>query len=257
MAEPSSAIEKASKPDRSALVEELKDHGKILGGSIGLLWVIQAVNAISHYSLNAWGIIPRHLQGLWGILFAPFLHGSWAHLIANTVPFAILGWMVMLRRKRDFFYVAGISGLVAGIGTWLFGGLLAAGIGVHIGASSIIFGFLGYLLSRAVFERKAGAILGAVATMFLFGGAMVGGLVPHEGISWVGHFFGLMGGILAGRMLVAPAEKKPEEKKTPAVRARVAALPSGGDRLRATAKAAPEQDEDIEAELEALRRKNA
>ncbi len=257
------AIEKTEKAsDRAILVGELKDQGKLLGASIGVLWLVQLVNWATHGALNAWGIIPRTLHGLWGILFAPFLHGSWTHLIANTVPLAVLGWMVMLRRKRDFFYVAAISGLVAGVGTWAFGSLFAAGTAVHIGASSIVFGLLGYLLSRGVFERKAGAILGGVAALFLYGGALWGLLPGQTGISWEGHLFGLIGGIIAARYLASKPEKKDETPKLTA-RARVAAPSGGGDRLRAAATAKPVpkpaaiDDEDVEAELEALRRRNA
>src|SRR6185312_1059601 len=86
----------------SALVVEAKAHAKILGGFVGLLWLIQILNSLVFQGgLANFGIEPRSFSGLWGILFAPFIHANFAHLIANTVPLAVLGWFVMLRQKRD------------------------------------------------------------------------------------------------------------------------------------------------------------
>ncbi len=223
-----------------SLVGEAKAQGKILLGFTGLLWVIQIVNAfVFGGSLDRFGVHPRTLAGLWGILFAPFLHVSFAHLIANTVPFLVLGWLVMLRRKRDFFLVSAIAALVGGLGTWL----IAPALSVHVGASVLIFGFLGYLLARGIFERRLWPIVGSVVTFFLYGGALTGILPGAIGISWQGHLFGLLGGILAARLLrtprleaVAPAEG----------RRRIAAgAPARVDALRGA------EGEDREAEIEA------
>jgi membrane associated rhomboid family serine protease len=179
------------------LVAEVKAQGVILGGFIGLLWLIQIVNAALGGALVGLGIHPRTLAGLWGILFAPFVHGSFAHLIANTVPLAVLGWLVMLRRKRDLFTVSVMSALVGGLGTWL----IAPALTVHVGASILIFGYLGYLLARGIFERRFWPIVGSVIVFFLYGGALWGVLPGAIGISWQGHLFGLLGGILAARAL--------------------------------------------------------
>jgi membrane associated rhomboid family serine protease len=175
-----------------------------------------------------------------GILFAPFLHASFAHLSANTIPLLVLGWLVMLRRKRDFFWVSALAALVGGLGTWLIGPALS----IHVGASVLIFGYLGYLLSRGIFERKIWPIVGSVVTFFLYGGAL-GGILPGAiGISWQGHLFGLIGGILAARMLRA----SPAETTAPAdARRRIAVgAPARVDALPAAER---ERDAELEAEL--------
>ena len=118
------------------VVTEAKSHAAILSTFVGSLWIIQVVNAISGGALTGFGIHPRTWTGLLGILFAPFLHANFAHLIANTVPLLVLGWFVMLRRKRDLFSVSAISAVVGGLGTWL----IAPSGTVHIGASILIFG---------------------------------------------------------------------------------------------------------------------
>jgi membrane associated rhomboid family serine protease len=105
----------------------------------------------------------------------------------------------MLRRKRDLLYVSLISGLIGGFGTWLIG----AGNSVHVGASILVFGFLGYLLALGIFERKFWTILGSVVVFFLYGSALWGVLPGNPGISWEGHAFGLVGGVIAARLLAA------------------------------------------------------
>jgi membrane associated rhomboid family serine protease len=187
--------------DRSALVAEAKAQGLILGGFAGLLWLVQIVNAfVFGGALSAYGVQPRTIAGLWGILFAPFLHASFAHLIANTVPLLVLGWLVMLRKKRDLFTVSALAALVGGLGTWLIGPALS----VEVGASVLIFGYLGYLLLRGVFERRLWPIVGSVLVFFFYGGALFGVLPGAAGISWQAHLFGLLGGILAARVLRTP-----------------------------------------------------
>jgi membrane associated rhomboid family serine protease len=228
-----------------AILAEVKAQGAVLGGFVGLLWLIQIVNAfVFHGALVGLGIQPRTLAGLWGILFAPFLHGSFAHLIANTVPLAVLGWFVMLRRKRDLFTVSLLSALVGGLGTWL----IAPAMSVTVGASILIFGYLGYLLSRGIFERRFWPIVGSVLVFFLYGGALLGVLPGDIGISWQGHLFGLLGGILAARMLRTPdtvAPHPPERRRIAQSGARVALPADTTDTAGA--------DDDLDAELERAR----
>jgi membrane associated rhomboid family serine protease len=234
----------ASKSAKDELVAEAKAHVGILGGFVGLLWVIQLVNAALGGALANFGIHPRTIAGLVGILFAPFIHANFAHLIANTVPFAVLGFFVMARRKRDLFIVSALSALVGGLGIWL----IAPALSVHVGASILIFGFLGFLLSRGIFERRFWPILGSIVVFFLYGGALFGVLPGQEGISWQGHLFGLLGGVLAARLTRSAGDD--ETKAAPAAKtgARIAA--SGGARKRV---AAPDADAEIDEELEAAK----
>jgi len=189
----------AKKPENKLSVRsELTLQAKILVGYVALLWVLELVDSIVLGGfLDQFGIRPRSPGGLWGVLFAPLLHGGLGHLAANTVPLFFLGWFVMLRNTRDFFIVGAVTTLVAGIGVWLVG----ASNSVHIGASSIVFGFLGYLLLRGYFDRKFWSIVGSVFVGLLYGGLLFGVLPGQPGISWEGHLFGFVGGVLSARLL--------------------------------------------------------
>jgi membrane associated rhomboid family serine protease len=183
--------------EMKGLVGEVKAQIVILAGFVGLMWGLEILDLFLGGALNRFGIRPHSLIGLRGILFAPFLHGNFLHLAANTVPFVILGWLVMLRRTSDFFTVTAIVMLVAGLGTWLF----APSYTNHIGASGVVFGYLGFLLARGYFERSFGSILLSVMVGLLYG-SMIWGVLPGQiGISWQGHLFGFIGGIIAARML--------------------------------------------------------
>jgi membrane associated rhomboid family serine protease len=182
--------------EAKAIAREFKSHVLILGGIVALMWAIEIVDHVLGGALDIYGIVPRHAFGLRGILFAPMLHGNFAHLMGNTVPFIVLGWLVMLRRTSDFFFVTLIAMLVGGLGTWLIGSP-----GTHIGASGVIFGYLGFLLSRGYFERSLTAILFSVVVGFLYGGLIFGVLPGQLGISWEGHLFGFIGGVLAASWL--------------------------------------------------------
>jgi membrane associated rhomboid family serine protease len=186
-----------ARQETQSLARELKTQSSILGGFVGTMWAIQFVNLlVFRQALNLYGIIPRQVIGLRGILFAPFLHGGLGHLIANTIPFVILGWFVMLQETSDFFAVTAITMVVSGLGVWLFGAS-----GVHVGASALIFGYLGFLLLRGYFERNFPSILLSLVVGFLYGGAIWGVLPTQPGISWEGHLFGFIGGVIAARIL--------------------------------------------------------
>lgn len=186
--------------ETKALTRELKTQGTILVGLVGVMWALEIVDIALGGALNSFGIHPHSLIGLRGILFAPLLHGNFAHLIANTIPFLILGWFVMLQETSDFFIVTAIAMLVGGLGTWLFGSANS----VHIGASGVIFGYLGFLLARGYFQRNLPSIFLAIIVGVFYGGAIWGVLPNQPGISWEGHLFGFIGGILAARLFAKP-----------------------------------------------------
>ena len=140
--------------------------GRVLGRNVGvlfwfvaLIWALELVDLlVLRGALDRLGIHPRDLDRWWGILAAPFLHGGLPHLIANTVPLVVLGWLVMLRGLNTFLSVSALAVVLGGLGVWLF----ADPRTVHIGASGLIFGFLGYLLLRGFFERSLSSVLVAV-----------------------------------------------------------------------------------------------
>jgi membrane associated rhomboid family serine protease len=183
---------RASNPSQS----EFSQQVYLLGGLVALMWAIELVDTLLLGGmLDHWGIQPRTISGLPGILFAPLLHGGLPHLISNTVPFAVLGWLVLAEDFDEWLVVSIVAGLVSGLGTWVFG----AANSVHIGASGIVFGYFGFLASRAWFERNFKSIVIAGMTISLFGGIIWGVLPGKVGISWEGHLFGLIGGILAAK----------------------------------------------------------
>ena len=157
-----------------------------------VIWAVEVVDAmILDDRLQRNGISPRRVDGLDGVLWAPFLHDSFSHLIANTLPLAILGSLVMLHGHRVWWQTTISVVAVAGLATWLF-----ARNGNHIGASSLVFGYLGFLVGAAVWDRSVRSILlGGVAAVFY--GGMIWGFVPRSGISWEGHLFGAASGFCA------------------------------------------------------------
>ncbi len=170
----------------------------ILGAFVAIIWILEFIDSLLlGQALNGFGIRPRNIDGLWGIPFAPFLHAGFAHAASNTVPFLALGWFVMLRRRLELFLVSIVAIVIGGFGTWLIG----ASNSVHIGASGMIYGYLGFLLFRGVFERSFPAIALSLVTGVLYGGLIFGVLPGQVGISWQGHLFGFSGGVLAARIL--------------------------------------------------------
>ena len=178
----------------TAAAGELKTRIGILAGLVGLMWLAEIADLVVFGgALDAAGIRPRTEAGLWGILFAPFLHGGFAHLVANTAPLLVLGWLVLVRGLRDFVWATAVAVLLGGLGVWLVGGART----VHIGASGLVFGYLGYLFLRGYWERSLAAVLVAAVAGLLYGGVLWGVLPLSHGVSWEGHLFGFAGGAAA------------------------------------------------------------
>jgi membrane associated rhomboid family serine protease len=174
------------------------------------LYVVEAFDIVSGHSLDReYGIEPLEVNGLDGVLFAPLLHGSWAHLIGNTVPFLVLGFLAMAGGIRQFVVVTATIWILGGLGVWLTGDI-GAPPGyepIHIGASGVIFGWLVFLLTRGFFARSALQILMAVGLFLVWGGILFGVLPGQPGISWQAHLFGALAGLLAAR-LAARADRR-------------------------------------------------
>lgn len=171
---------------------------KILIVSIAIFWAIEILDiVVFNGSLDRYGIQPHSIVGLRGIVFAPFLHGSLGHLIANTIPFLTLGWLTMIQETSDFYIASIMSALVGGIGVWLFGSPNS----IHIGASILIYGYLGFLLLRGYFQKNFPSIVLSVFVAIAYG-SFIWGVFPSEmGVSWQGHLFGFIGGAIAAKMV--------------------------------------------------------
>jgi membrane associated rhomboid family serine protease len=179
------------------IVSMVKSQVLILGTLVAIMWGIEILDVnIFRHGLDSFGILPRNPIGLRGILFAPFLHGSFGHLEANTIPFLILGWLIMSESIEHFAIVSIICMVVGGFGTWAFGANA-----FHIGASGVIFGYLGFLLARWYFDRRIGSALIALFVGSTYGGVLWGVLPSMPGVSWEGHLFGFIGGIVAAKSI--------------------------------------------------------
>ncbi|HWH45241.1 MAG TPA: rhomboid family intramembrane serine protease [Thermoleophilaceae bacterium] len=172
---------------------------------VAVMWGAEIVDTIANHRLDQYGIEPRDSDGLSGIIAAPFLHAGFGHLVGNTIPLLALGFLIALGGAVRVVAVTVIVALVSGVGTWIIGPDNTN----HIGASGVVFGYATYLLSRGLFNRNLIEIGLGVAIGALFGGALLAGLEPQEGISWQGHLFGAVGGIVAARMLAPKSEDEP------------------------------------------------
>ena len=143
------------------------------------------------WSLDHWGIRPREVAGLPGVALAPFLHRGLLHLLYNAVPLLVLGWLVVVSGRWLFFRVAVVTALSSGLGAWAFGN----GGSLHIGASGIVFGLLGFLMARGWVARRVGWTLISVAVGVFYFTTVLSLLGPEPHISWSSHFWGFTGGI--------------------------------------------------------------
>ncbi len=187
--------------------------GRVLTSAIGLIvayvvviWLIEIVDTFVLGSrLQRNGIQPRDTDGLDGILWAPFLHSDWGHVFSNSAPLLALGGLVAIRGRGRWLTVTAVAIVVGGFLTWLL-----AGSGNHIGASGVVFGYFGALLGAAFFERRPAAIAPALVAVLLYYG-LIAGLVPQDGISWEGHLFGVLAGLLVSRLLADPPKPTPAD----------------------------------------------
>lgn len=178
-----------------AITRTLQLHATLLGALLAAMWLGFGVDSLLGGALDGYGIHPRTTDGLTGILYAPFLHGSLEHITSNSVPFLVLGWLVMLRDVRHFVGVTAVAALTSGLVAWAF----AAPNSVTIGASGVIFGYLGFLVLGGVFARSFWPIVLSLGVTALWGGLVFGVLPSQPGISWQAHLGGFLGGALMAK----------------------------------------------------------
>ncbi len=159
---------------------------------IPILFLIELIDQLTNHRLdNDGAIVPLHVNGLDGIVLAPFLHASWPHLYGNAVPLLLTGTFVLAGGGRRFLWVTGFIALISGLGVWLFSSVPT------VGASGVIFGYLGFLVMRGIVERSWWNIAVALLVGLLYW-SQLSGVVPGEKwISWQAHLFGLLGGLVA------------------------------------------------------------
>lgn len=201
----------APRPEKGSL---WRTGGATVVAFVALLYLIEAVDQLGGHRFDRNGIRPLQTDGLWGVLFAPLLHANWGHLLANTGPALVLGFLVTLTGQFRFLLATAIVWLVGGLGTWLIGNVgSACGPTDHIGASGLIFGWLAFLVVFGLFTRTIWQIVVGLVVLILYGG-ILWGAVPVllnspvcGGVSWQGHLCGAIAGVLAAYLLSGPERK--------------------------------------------------
>lgn len=201
---------------------EPKRPAWVVGGTtiltfVALLYLIELVDQLTGHSLDENGIRPLEADGLWGIVFAPVLHANWQHLMANTIPLLVLGFLMTLAGLSRFVWATAIVWIVGGFGTWLIGNVgSSCGPTDHIGASGLIFGWLAFLLVFGIFVRRFADIAIGLVVLFAYGGVLLGAmpvLGRCGGVSWQGHLCGALAGVVAAYWLSAPERKVRAKRK--------------------------------------------
>lgn len=188
-----------------------KVGGATIISFVALLYVVELFDQLNGHRLDANGIRPLESDGLSGIIFAPLLHANWAHLMANTGPALVLGFLVTLAGLSRFVWATAIIWILGGFGTWLIGNLGSpCGETDHIGASGLIFGWLTFLLVFGFFTRAGWQIAIGIVVLFFYGGVLWGAVPVLNvcgGVSWQAHLCGGIAGVVAAYMLSSPERK--------------------------------------------------
>ncbi|WP_326635441.1 rhomboid family intramembrane serine protease [Streptosporangium sp. NBC_01755] len=162
---------------------------------VGVMWVVEIVDYVlpGEGTLDAYGIWSWVPESLGGILLAPFLHGGFGHLMANSLPLLILGFLAALRGIGRFLAASLIIVLVSGLGIWFVNEPRV----LTVGASGLVFGYFGFVVARGLFDRRVLDIVIGVGVAITYYSIIWGVLPGEAGISWQGHLFGLIGGVIA------------------------------------------------------------
>lgn len=159
-----------------------------------LMWIIKGTEWLSDSSFAHWGLWPRHTKGLIGIASMPFLHGSWQHLVSNSLPFLLLSSTLFFFYKDLAWRVFIALWLISGLWLWVGGGA-----GYHIGASAIVYGLAAFLFFSGIIRKNSSLLRITLIVSFLYGGLVWGffpEFFPKKNISWEGHLFGFLAGML-------------------------------------------------------------
>jgi membrane associated rhomboid family serine protease len=211
--------------DAESVLAEARKALFVMVAFLAILWIVQLANVIDHYQLGSnYGIRPRDLGSLPDILSAPFLHVSWTHIESNSGPLFIFGFLAAYRGVVRFLGLTALVIVASGLAAWSFGSPNSIGIG----ASGVVFGYLGYILVRGFFDRHGiDIMLGAVMALCFAYQFTV--LLPHAGIGWQAHIGGLVAGVAGGWIFRDRGARASARKQAKAAAARpetTAALPA-------------------------------
>jgi membrane associated rhomboid family serine protease len=180
--------------DAESLLAEARKALFVMVGFLAILWIVQLFNAADHYQLTFnFGIRPHEVRSLPDIVIAPFLHVGWTHIESNSGPLFIFGFLAAYRGVVRFLGLTGLVILASGFAGW-FTGIPHT---IDVGASGVVFGYLGYILVRGFFDRRGVDILLGLVMALCFAYQFTV-LVPHNGIGWQAHIGGLSAGVIGG-----------------------------------------------------------
>ena len=208
---------------RAALVtnaDQWRRRVLALLATVGVIWLVSIYGLhVDDAVVSALAVRPRQLDGLWGVLGMPFVHGSMPHLMANTLPVLVFGSILMSRGVGYFFKVSLVITVLGGAALWLLGRPAA-----HIGASGVVFGYFGFLVVRGFYERRISSLAVSLLVIFFYGG-MIFGVLPRDEhiagtgvaarISWEAHLIGLVSGALLARAAYALERRQAERADVP------------------------------------------
>jgi membrane associated rhomboid family serine protease len=198
---PAKPVENDKRPVNRILPPNPRQAAIVVGAFTLLLYVIELLDRILPANLERFGIVPRSVSGLDGIVWAPLLHTTWGHLLSNTLPVLIFGFLAMSSGLGQWIAVSATIWLISGIGVWLVGG------GLTVGASGLALGWLTFLLVRGIFTRSFLQLTVAVVLFVYWGGTLLGVLPGDPGVSWQGHLFGAGAGVLAAWLVTVATRR--------------------------------------------------
>ena len=170
---------------------------QVLLAIVAVMWGLEIVDVALDHRLDNYGIEPRDVDALPGIVSSPFLHAGFPHLIGNTIPLVVMGLAIALAGAMRLISVTVIVGLIAGFGTWL----TASANTETIGASGLVFGYATYLMTRFFFSRRLLDLALGIGVLVVWGASLLASLAPTPGVSWQAHLFGAIGGVVAARVV--------------------------------------------------------
>lgn len=166
----------------------------ILSVTLGI-GILQCLNMLIGYRLNALGVLPRTSHGIWGIFFCHFLHANWRHYFFNAFPLFVLGTLLLTYGQALFIQISLLLMIMSGTLIWLFGRRA-----IHIGSSALVMGYWGLILSHAYQTRSAVSIVLAGLCLLYFSGFLFS-MLPQKKTSWEGHLFGVISGVVVSLLL--------------------------------------------------------
>jgi membrane associated rhomboid family serine protease len=180
----------------SLIAQQTQENLKTLAVILFIPWFVYVINRLMHNRLLYLGIIPRHFFGLVGILFAPLLHANFNHLFLNSIPLVVLSNFILINGLPFFIWVTIFITILSGFLLWCFGKP-----GIHVGCSSLITGYWGLLVSNILQQGTVTAVILGLLSLYYFAGIFLGIFPGKKGISWEGHLFGLVAGLVTSYLV--------------------------------------------------------